>query len=239
MKEFKQVVVIPDVHGRTFWKEFLKGKENEQIIFLGDYVDPYPHEGITDTQALENFKEIIQFKKDHPDNTILLFGNHDCSYLYSTKICNCRYSYKHSKELQQLFRDNKDLFQVAYECILDKKHAVFSHAGVADQWIDRINEMSVVGKYAEETNVEYLNRLYKEHESILIEFLADVSMYRGGWEEFGSCVWMDVKEWVKTHHPARSKEYQVFGHTQLKDKPYMKDKIACMDCRQGSIIINL
>ena len=47
MQEFETVLVIPDDHGRGFWKEFVKGHENEMIVFLGDYVDPYPHENIS------------------------------------------------------------------------------------------------------------------------------------------------------------------------------------------------
>ena len=70
------MIVIPDVHGRTFWKDAVKNKENEEIIFEGDYLDPYPNENIPPGNALENFKEIIEFKKQHPDNVILLVGNH-------------------------------------------------------------------------------------------------------------------------------------------------------------------
>ena len=48
------ILIIPDVHGREFWKEAkdYPGK----IVFLGDYLDPYTYyEGITTEQALENF----------------------------------------------------------------------------------------------------------------------------------------------------------------------------------------
>ena len=39
-------IVIPDVHGRDFWRSAVRGREEEKIIFLGDYVDPYSWEGI-------------------------------------------------------------------------------------------------------------------------------------------------------------------------------------------------
>ena len=40
------VLVIPDVHGRKFWKEAINKFSKDiypdlNIIFLGDYVDPY------------------------------------------------------------------------------------------------------------------------------------------------------------------------------------------------------
>lgn len=237
MNKFKQVIVIPDVHGRTFWKEAVKGKEDQQIIFLGDYVDPYPHEQISEIQALENFQEIIHFKMAHPDNVILLIGNHDCSYMYSTSVCNCRYSYKYAKDFQRLFRDNKHLFQMAYECEVNDKVYEFSHAGISNQWVDRIKDLSIVGKYAEETNVEYINRLYNDHQDVLVEFLKDCSWYRGGNCYSGSCVWSDVREWVRKYEKNTSKNIQVFGHTQLEKEPYIiPNKILCLDCRKEYIL---
>ena len=40
------ILIIPDIHGRTFWKECIKCREYDEIIFLGDYLDPYSFEGI-------------------------------------------------------------------------------------------------------------------------------------------------------------------------------------------------
>ena len=42
-----QVLVIPDIHGRTYWKEATAKYPNLPVIFLGDYLDPYSYEGIT------------------------------------------------------------------------------------------------------------------------------------------------------------------------------------------------
>ena len=35
------MIIIPDIHGRDFWKE-VTAIEDEEFVFLGDYVDPYP-----------------------------------------------------------------------------------------------------------------------------------------------------------------------------------------------------
>ena len=70
----KNWIIIPDVHGRTFWREAVKGRENENIIFLGDYLDPYPSEGITPEKAYRELLDIIDFKKEHIDNVVLLLG---------------------------------------------------------------------------------------------------------------------------------------------------------------------
>ena len=55
-----KILIVPDVHGRIFWrraKELVKSYQ--KIIFLGDYLDPYSYEGITPDMAFEEFKEII------------------------------------------------------------------------------------------------------------------------------------------------------------------------------------
>lgn len=40
-------LIIPDVHGRTFWKksvyDYLENHPEVKIIFLGDYLDPYQY----------------------------------------------------------------------------------------------------------------------------------------------------------------------------------------------------
>ena len=36
----KKILIIPDVHGRTFWESALKSGDYEKIVFLGDYTDP-------------------------------------------------------------------------------------------------------------------------------------------------------------------------------------------------------
>ena len=62
-----KTLIIPDVHGRIFWKtpaeEFLKNNSERKIVFLGDYLDPYKGEGISQERAINNFSDIIEFKK--------------------------------------------------------------------------------------------------------------------------------------------------------------------------------
>lgn len=49
-----KVLVIPDVHGRDFWQEPCT-KWDGQIIFLGDYHDPYPWQ-VSTKESLANLK---------------------------------------------------------------------------------------------------------------------------------------------------------------------------------------
>ena len=54
----QNILIIPDVHGRSFWKTALDSGRYSKVIFLGDYVDPYEVEGIDNLTALSNFKDI-------------------------------------------------------------------------------------------------------------------------------------------------------------------------------------
>lgn len=62
-----KVLIIPDIHGRTFWKEDVTSLLADidsraiDVVFLGDYVDPYPEEGISDEDAVRNFRGAVQF----------------------------------------------------------------------------------------------------------------------------------------------------------------------------------
>ena len=73
----KRVLIIPDIHGRIFWMEDVATLMADidshaiDVVFLGDYIDPYPQEDITDEQAINGFREIIGFARDR-DNVHLL-----------------------------------------------------------------------------------------------------------------------------------------------------------------------
>ena len=77
-----KILIIPDCHGRWFWKNPCKEHKDEfeKIVFLGDYVSPYNYEGISNEEALNVFKEIIEFKKENLKKVVLLMGNHKVNF---------------------------------------------------------------------------------------------------------------------------------------------------------------
>ena len=76
MKE-NNIIIIPDVHCRSFYKPILNIKD-KPIIFLGDYMDPYYWEGFTDEEGIANLEEIFDFARKNK-NVKLLIGNHKLS----------------------------------------------------------------------------------------------------------------------------------------------------------------
>ena len=112
----KQILIIPDVHGRTFWKEAInKFPKNEfpnmEIIFLGDYLDPYTgYEDINKEQAYENFKEIIEVAQND-ERITLLIGNHDWHYF--VYLDDCRIDKLRERNIEKIFIDNIQLFRLS------------------------------------------------------------------------------------------------------------------------------
>lgn len=133
MNKDPRLLIIPDVHGRTFWKKAVQTQDYDTVIFLGDYVDPYEEEGISDDQAYQNFAEILQFKKRQPDRVVLLLGNHDLHYAsdrFRLNACGSRYNKDFADILQQLFLAHRSAFKLAYQVQTEHQRYLFTHAGV-------------------------------------------------------------------------------------------------------------
>jgi hypothetical protein len=64
MSTFKYII-IPDVHGRDFWRPVIEKYINTDaiFIFLGDYLDPYGYEEIEDEYT--GLLDIIDYKKKY------------------------------------------------------------------------------------------------------------------------------------------------------------------------------
>jgi len=225
------MIVLPDIHGRTFWKEAVKDRENEEIVFLGDYLDPYTDENISPEDALENFKEIIEFKKQHPNNVILLVGNHDCAYFYHGVGNASRFCWYLLRDIEKLFNDNIKLFQLAYEKEIAGKRFIFSHAYIHKLWLD---DLYGKGRWRNKSIIKRLNKDFKKMLYGLGFALDCTSCYRGGYESYGSMVWADIREIALFQEPNIG-DYNIFGHTQLI-RPIVTEFKACLDCRRGFLI---
>lgn len=221
------MIIIPDIHGRKFWKKAVKNHEDEEIVFLGDYCDPYPDEGIH--EDLENFDEIIEFKKKHPKNVTLLIGNHDQQYfIYGSCYCGRR-SYFNERSYYQRFNENRGLFQICLEKEINGKRYLFSHAGVLrgwkELWLPNVPDDKIC---------PYLNNAYEIKDDKLGYLLSDISFERGGNELYGSITWADVSEHFGDKNPVA--DYQIFGHSQLAKHPIIKENFADLDVRRAFIL---
>ena len=224
-----ELVLIPDIHGRSFWKNVVKEEKDSPVVFLGDYVDPYKDEGITNEDALTNFKEIIAYAKEY-NNVTLLLGNHDIHYLLPG-IEFSRYSRQFCREIHQLIENNMKIFSLAHYTRSNNTDILISHAGILPSWLEREGLLTQGAKEI----CNHLNAHLKD-EGYLYNLADDVSAYRGGWSNSPSPIWADVRDHLDEQSP--SEFFQIFAHTQLTEH-IVTEHWACIDCREAFKLIGL
>ena len=227
-----KILVIPDVHGRSFWKDAVGeyASEVDKVIFTGDYHDPYEDEGISAKKSIENLEGILTFYEANKDKVVLLIGNHDFHYIVGNDNGTSRYDFVNSKLLHEIFGEYRDVMKLAYECEVGDKKYLFTHAGLMKRWYEAYAD--VIG----ELTVDNLNKLMDSPEGA--GALMAMSKYRTFFgEKAGSIIWSDVRERFdcKDANDGFGGWYQIFGHTQLKE-PIVMDTWACLDCRGASIV---
>jgi predicted phosphodiesterase len=208
-----KLLIIPDVHGRDFWMEPCSHvDEFDKIIFLGDYHDPYSWEVSQDTSRHRLRDSLLPFVQQFPDKVVCLFGNHDGNYLVGDMAD--RVDYWHKREIREYME------KMNIKLIHQEGKYLFSHSGVLPAWLE-----------ANDLTLHDLNNLPFSHQALM-----QVSPYRGGWSEAGSCVWGDVREYaMKEHIPDI---YQIFGHTQLAEDAVIMKDWADLDCRKAFTLID-
>ena len=142
----KRIIVVPDIHGETFWKEpVLKYIEQvDRIVFLGDYLDPYPKEGkeYLPQGLFDNLMDIIDLKHDHMDKVVLLKGNHDQHYaseMFRELACGSRCDTINWSIYNAVFVRNQELFKLVHLEEINGIPYLFSHAGLTLNWINKVN----------------------------------------------------------------------------------------------------
>ena len=208
-----KLLIIPDVHGRDFWIEPCSHiDEFDKVIFLGDYHDPYSYEVSQDTSRHRLRDELLPFVTENQDKVVCLFGNHDGNYLVGDMAD--RVDRFHRKEIKGYME------KMNIKLIHREGKYLFSHSGVLPTWLET-NGLSL----------EDLENLPLEHPALM-----QVSPYRGGWNEAGSCVWGDVREYAASKHIPGI--YQIFGHTQLSENAVIMEDWADLDCRKAFTLID-
>lgn len=199
---------IGDIHGKNTWFDLVNDidilEDNIKIIFIGDYVDSFD---TSNGDMIVNLNEIISFKKEYPDKVVLLLGNHDIQYqlLHSNlinKIMCSGFRQKISESLFELFTNNKNIFQVAYQY----DNYLWTHAGISD-FAYKLFFQNKLPKNKLEWADE-LNRLYV----IKDESLFHISRLRGGSSSVGSIFWADISETMR--NPVTGL-HQIVGHSHV------------------------
>ena len=202
------IKVIGDLHGRNKWKKIVKNDKSSHFIFLGDYVDPYKSERITEDDSIDNLLEIIDFKLENPNRVTLLIGNHDAQYMFHPNFGRTHGSFN-VQELADIFQFNRPLFQFAYQ----KDNYLFIHAGISNGWYNEYKLfLKRMGLKDDMSNLgDLLNTLGNTKASILFD---QVSFHRGGGDINGSPIWADERELFYEHLKGF---HQISGHNKVRD----------------------
>lgn len=258
------VLIVPDVHGRVFWREPLErfsddiSAGNMDVVFLGDYLDPYPDEVENDeamnyVAATRQLKDIIKIARRHPQNVHLLIGNHDFHYMndeYSRCFYRkCRYSQSNAESIKKVLRGNADVFRMAWDCMIRDTLFLFTHAGVLKSWVDMALEDNTIRR----PNADLLNNMLDTGD--VLPF-ASVGASRGDrfnfppsplWADYDDHVWA----WKYEEYPERKQQrvykdaiYQVFAHSlyspgdvyESRDRYVVNDRFAMLDARKCFIL---
>ena len=209
-----KTVVIGDVHGRSLWKLIVNQEQDaDRIIFIGDYFDSFDIKG---EEQLNNFLDIIEFKKSTDKEVIMLIGNHD--YHYFPEVGDngtSGYQSMFSYQIRPVLDTNREHLQMAYQF----DEYLFSHAGVSSKFMDSV--FGVDG-WKVETIVEQLNELFKYKpltfqfgEAVSIKKLSYLDPY--GDNEEQSPIWIRPRSLMAANRDTLHKQViQVVGHTGVR-----------------------
>jgi hypothetical protein len=205
-----KLVVIGDIHGRNIWKQIVaKEHDADEFVFVGDYFDSFTVKG---PDQINNFLDIIEFKKQSKVPVILLIGNHDHHYYPGIDDSGTSgYQTLLAPSIKHIVGDNKQYLQAAYQV----DEFVFTHAGLSSEWLDDSIEGWGVS-----------NMVYKVNE--LFHFQPNKIAYRSykqvgdqvygtqgyGNEAFQGPIWIRPTALMNANKKTlRKKIIQVVGHT--------------------------
>jgi len=208
-----KTVVIGDVHGRSLWKLIVHQENPDRVIFIGDYFDSFNIKG---EEQLNNFLDIIEYKKSSGKEVIMLIGNHDYHYFPEVGDTGTSgYQSMFSYQISPVLDANREYLQMAYQ--MDE--FLFSHAGVSSAFMDSVFG---INGWKTETIVEQINELFK-YKPLSFQFGMAVSIKKMsfldpyGDNEEQSPIWIRPRSLMSANrNTLRTQVIQIVGHTQVK-----------------------
>lgn len=203
-----KTVILGDTHGRSFWKLIVNTEEFDKVVFIGDYFDSFD---ITAEDQMNNFLDIIEYKKNGGKEVILLIGNHDYHYFPEIGYSGISgYQVGAAKSIEHLIDTYRDHLQMAHS----QDDVLFTHAGVGETWLDNNHKTQDEGY-----------DMYTPHDIELI--LKDLWGYTPrvfgftGRDPYGddmgqTPIWIRPRSLMRDSQELKKQLIQVVGHTSQK-----------------------
>lgn len=124
-------IVLGDTHGRTVWKDIVAAEDFDCLIFIGDYFDT--HEDVSAEQQINNFLDIIEYKKTGGKEVVMLVGNHDYHYMNVGENYS-GFQYWAASQITEVLMNNINHLQMCKVI----GGIIFSHAGITNTFLSSI-----------------------------------------------------------------------------------------------------
>ena len=207
----KKTVILGDIHGLKIWRHIVDNETPDRVVFIGDYFDSFT---ISAWEQVQNFMDIIEFKKAGNCEVILLLGNHDYQYLPGITETYSGYQPAVSSTIERMLSENKAEINMAYKM----GEYLFTHAGVSSVFMD---DVFGNGGWNVDRMVEQLNDML-QYKPLTFSFdnAATSIRYKRGWpnstgeNEEQSPLWIRPRSLMKANrNTLRNQVIQVVGHT--------------------------
>jgi hypothetical protein len=205
-----KLVVIGDIHGRNIWKQIVAKEHNaDEFVFVGDYFDSFTVKG---PDQINNFLDIIEFKKQSKVPVTLLIGNHDYHYYPGVDDSGTSgYQTLLAPSIKHVVGDNKQYLQAAYQV----SEFVFTHAGLSSEWLDDSIEGWNVNNVVEKVNELFQYQpgkiAYRSYKQVGDQVYGAQGY---GNESFQGPIWIRPSALMTANKKTlRKKIIQVVGHT--------------------------
>ena len=205
-----KLVAIGDIHGRDIWKQIVaKEHDADEFVFVGDYFDSFTVKG---PDQINNFLDIIEFKKQSKVPVTLLIGNHDHHYYPGVDDSGTSgYQTLLAPSIKYVVNENKQYLQAAYQV----GEFVFTHAGLSSEWLDDTIEDWNVDNVVEKVNELFQYQpgkiAYRSYKQVGDQVYGAQGY---GNEAFQGPIWIRPTALMNANKKTlRKKIIQVVGHT--------------------------
>lgn len=198
-----KTVILGDIHGTNYWQTIINFEKPDRVVFVGDYFDSF---NIPPQKEIENFKDILEYKKSGLAEVILLVGNHDHHYLKSVGPSGTS-GYK----FEIAFQAGELLEQADLKMAYQFKNILVTHAGLSHVFMRKH-----FPNYDVESVADNLNELF-HHKPLVFQFNTQ-ALDPYGDDIYQSPIWIRPRSLMRANRNTELKEtyIQVFGHTQVE-----------------------
>lgn len=195
-----KTVILGDTHGTDFWKKIINFEKPDRVIFVGDYFDSFD---IPPQKQIENFKDILEYKKSGGAEVILLIGNHDHHYL---KYVGNSGTSGYKPEIA--FQAGELLEQAELKMAYHFRNILITHAGLSHIFMNKHFPNYDVKNVGDD-----LNQLFY-HKPLVFSFNTQ-ALDPYGDDDFQSPIWIRQNSLMRANKNTELREnyIQVFGHT--------------------------